>query len=467
MSSSVSSLSSVLAPTFTGVSKFGTSLQQVLSRAVGIASLPLDSLNAGLTTLNAKQTAIGTLNGAFSSLQNSAALLQTALSSTLLNSSISDAGVVSAAVGSGATPGTYSVEVLSLGAYSTALSVAPSTPVSDPTTQGLGGTLPLTLNTGGSNIILKPASSSLQDLAAAINSQAGASVQATLVNTGSTTSPNYRLSLRAANLGTSALTLTDASGTNLIATSTNGTQASYKVDGLSTPITSDNRTVTLAPGLTVSLLSQSVPGQATTITVSDNADGLASAFDSFAQTYNNAIDAVNQNHGQSGGALQGDSLLQSLTRVLSQLGTYDNGTPASALANYGVTVDKTGKLTVDSNAFQNAANANFPALLAVLGSSTGGGFLKKAADLLSSVEDPITGSLVTESATLTSEIARQQTKIGDEQAIISTLQSNLTAQISKADAAIASLESQVTYVTGLFGSFTGATNTQANGLSSL
>jgi hypothetical protein len=50
---------------------------------------------------------------------------------------------------------------------------------------------------------------------------------------------------------------------------------------------------------------------------------------------------------------------------------------------------------------------------------------------------------------------------------VSQLQTNLTAQISAADAAIAALESQVSYVTGLFAQFTGANSTQSNGLTTL
>jgi hypothetical protein len=43
----------------------------------------------------------------------------------------------------------------------------------------------------------------------------------------------------------------------------------------------------------------------------------------------------------------------------------------------------------------------------------------------------------------------------------------LTERASKADAAIAQLESQVSYVTGLFAQYTGASNTQNNGLTTL
>lgn len=472
MSTSSSSLASAVAsltapPTFTGVSKFASSLQQVLTRAEGIAALPLDTLEAGLTTLQNQQSAAAGLGATFASLQQSVAALQTAASSTLLNSTVSDGGVVSVSVGQGALAGTYSISVNSLGSYSTALSNAGTAAVTVPTTQGISSSTTFTLSVGTATTSIKPASSSLSDLVTAINTQAAGQVQATIVNVGSTSSPDYRLSLAAVNLGSDQIALQDSSGSSLISESSAGALASYQVGGSSTPITSTSRHVTLAPGLTATLVGQSSSGQAATITVANDPTGLASAFSSFATAYNNATSALSQQQGKSGGALAGDSLINSLAGVLQQLGNFNNGSPASALANYGITLDQTGTLSVNTAAFATAANANFPALLATLGSSTTGGFLQLATNLLSGVEDSTTGLVPTEVTQLGNQITSQQNQIAAEQARVNTLQTNLTAQVSQADATIASLESQVSYVTGLFAQYTGATNTQNNGLTTL
>jgi flagellar hook-associated protein 2 len=464
--SPISSPVTISNPTFTGVSKFASSLQQVLARAVGIASLPLSSLQAGLTTLNNRQSALQTLDANFSNLQQSISQLQGTVNSGLLSPSVSNSSVVSATVGAGALAGTYSIEVDNLGSWSTALSNAGSTPVTDPTTQGITNAPSVTLSVGTSTTTITPASSSLQDLVSAINTQAAGQVQATLVNVGSTASPDYRLSLVANKLGANAVGLTDSLGANLISTSTPGVLASYKVDGTDS-ITSDSRTVSLSTGLTVSLVGQSVSGQATTISVQNDSSTLASAFSSFVTAYNSAASALSQEHGSGGGPLQGDSIVQSLGGVLSQLGTYTNGSPANALANFGVTLFSTGQLSFDSAAFTTAANANFSTLVSTLGTSTSGGFLQTAANLLSGVEDSATGTLPSEENSVAGQITTQQTLIANEQATVTQLQTNLTAEISKADAAIASLESQVSYVTGLFATYTGANSTQSNGLSTL
>jgi flagellar hook-associated protein 2 len=467
-STSAASAASLTAPpTFTGVSKFATSLQQVLTRAVGIASLPLGIDQATLTSLNTTQSGVQGLDTVFTTLQRSVSSLQSTLTSGLLSSSLSDSSTVSATVGKGAAAGTYTIAVDSLGAYSTALSNAGSVPVTDPTTLGISTSTTFTLTVGSTPTTITPASSDLQDLAGAINTQSGGQVQATLVNVGSTSSPDYRLSLQAANLGTAAIDLTDSSGHDLISTSTPGSPASYQIDGLSTPIGSNSRTVTLSTGLTVNLLGQSAAGASTTITVADNPSGLASAFSSFAGSYNAAVDAIAQYHGQSGGALEGASLLQTLTGVLNQLGTWNNGSPASALANFGITLDQTGQLSVDTTAFTKAANANFPALLSTLGGATTGGFLQAATNLMTGIEDQATGVLKTEEASVATQISTAQANLSSEQARVTQLQTNLTHQISQADSTIAQLESQVSYVTGLFARYTGAYNTQSNGLATL
>ena len=467
MSTSSTSAASLTAPpTFTGVSKFATSLQQVLTRAVGIASLPLNLDEQQVSDLQTTQSDLNGLDTAFTNLQQSVASLQNTITSGLLSASTSNSSTVTATVGTGATAGTYTISVGELGSYSTALSVAGSTPVSDPTSHGISKSTSYNLYLGTTKIAIAAASSDLQDLASAINSQSNGQVQATLVNVGSTSSPDYRLSLQSGTLTAGAVDLQDSSGNDLISSSTAGSPASYSVDN-SASIQSASRTITLSPGLTVNLIGQSASGASTTITVGNNASTLASAFSSFAGSYNAAVDAIGQYHGQNAGALEGDSLLQTLTSALDQLGNYTNGSPASALANYGITLDQTGQLAVDTSKFTTAANANFGQLLTTISNTTTGGFLQTAEFLLNGIEDPTTGAVKTEEKSVASQLKAAQTHVANEQAAVNQIQTNLTQQIALADSAIAELESQASYVTGLFAQYTGATSTQSNGLSTL
>jgi flagellar hook-associated protein 2 len=446
------------APTFNGQSQFAASLQQVITRSVGIASLPLETDQVTLNTLDSQQTDLGDLDTDFANIQSSVAAIQTALTSNSLSSSVSDASIVSANVGAGATAGSYSIEVDDLGSYSTALSNPGATAVTDPTSQGISSSTSYSLNLNGVPTTITPASTSLDDLATAINTQSGGQVQATVVNVGSNSAADYRLSLTATALSSQTLDLTDATGTSVIAQSTTGGPASYEVADLSTPLTSDSRTVTLAPGLTVNMLGENTQGQFTTITVGNSPTAVASALSTFAENYNQAVSDLAQYHGKNGGALEGDSIVSTLTNVLQQLSNYSNGSANTSLAGFGITVDDTGVLSVDTSAFTTAANANFSGLVATLGGSGTGGFLDTATNLLSSVEDPTSGSLKLEESNVATEVTAQNTTITNEQAKIAQIQSNITAQMVTADAAIAALESQVSYVNGLFYSITGNNN---------
>ncbi len=443
---------------FSGQSQFAASLQEVITRAVRIAGLPLAADEATLTTLNSRQAALKGLDTDFSNLQSSVFLLQTALSFESQATSVSDGGVVKATIGTGAASGNYSIHVTDLGAYSTALTNAGAPAVTDPTIQGISDSGQWTLNVNGTATTITPATTSLADLAAAINSQAGDQVQATLVNVGSNSAPDYRLSLSAVHLGDLSLDLEDGPAASVIAESHNGSLASYEVGGLSTSLTSDSRTVTLAPGLTVELLGQSPSAASTTVTVRNDPSALASAFSSFAKTYNQAVTDLAAHHGKNGGVLEGDSIVTTLTNVLRQLSAYSSGSPDSALANYGITVNASGQLSVNTAAFTSAANSNFSGLIATLGGTTTGGFLQAATTALNSVEDLTAGSLKIEEHTIAANIAAQNTSISNEQAKIALLQKNLTAEIVKADAAISSLESKLSYVNGLFFSITGNNN---------
>ena len=84
-------------------------------------------------------------------------------------------------------------------------------------------------------------------LAQAINTS-NAGVSATILNLGSPTAPDYRLSLQSTSLGPTTIQLNDGTQ-DLLTTLTTGTPAKYQVDGQpSTPISSNSSTVTIAPG---------------------------------------------------------------------------------------------------------------------------------------------------------------------------------------------------------------------------
>jgi flagellar capping protein FliD len=104
-------------------------------------------------------------------------------------------------------------------------------------------------------------------------------------------------------------------------------------------------------------------------------------------------------------------------------------------------------LSFDSSQF---SSDSVDALQNFLGSASTGGFLQAATNALTGVEDSSTGALPMAIQDLNNQITNQNSEITAENQKITDLQTNVTQQMAAADSLIASLESQKTYMTGLF-----------------
>jgi len=429
---------------FSGTSRYSSDFASVISRAVAIASLPMTQLQREQTTLNAESTALGTLNAKVTAVQNAISSLDTAVSQNSHSTSVSNGSAVSATTTADATNGTYTIQVTSLGAYSTAMSQDGLNVVSDPSTQTISSSSNPVYTLNG--VTITPASNTLNDLAAAIN-DSGQDVQATVVNIGSSGTPDYRLALQSTKLGAIAMQLNDGT-TDLFASGTpNGSTATYKVNGVEAAA-SDSRTITLAPGLTVNLL-----GEATsTITVGPAVDNISNALSSFVNAYNAAVDELDKHRGSNGGALGGQFVVSGIWDSLRSVGQYSDGSgnAISSLTDLGLSFDKDGHLAIDTTAFSDTARANSDQLASFLGSAIGGGFLKAATDAMDGLENSDSGILATAANSVNAEITNVGKRIDDQQTQVDQLQANLTAQMSAADALIAGLEQQATYLNDLF-----------------
>lgn len=445
MGSTSSASSSVTNPvTFAGQSTFSSSFQQVLQRAVSIASLPMQELEGEVSTLQSQQSDLNNMQLTFNSLTSALQAISTAMTGDVSATS-SDSTVVSAAAQSTTLPGTYSIQVSDTGSSTTTISNAGSTAVTDPSSGNISDSSSFTLTVNGTTTTITPDSDTLDSLASAIN-DANAGVSATIVNLGSNSSPDYRLSLTSTELGPDTIQLND--GTNdLLTTVQTGDDAQYTVNGNTTTQTSTSDQVTLAPGLTATLVS-AAPGQTVTITVAASEGNLSTALSGFATAYNAAVSAVNNETGQNGGALAGESLVYELQQALSQISQY-TATSGSVqdLSDLGLTLGDNGTLTFDSSQFDSQSAT---AIQQYLGGLTSGGFLQTATNALSSVADPTTGLMVAQFASVGAAITNDQSQISNDQTQVNLIQTNLQQQLSAADAAIAVLQEQNTYYTNLF-----------------
>jgi flagellar hook-associated protein 2 len=435
---------------FNGTSRFSADFQNVISRAVAIASLPIQQLQDEVSVLQGQSSELGTLSTDFTNLQSTINQLETATSSGLLAGTSSDTTVAQPTIASGAQAGTYTLEVTDLGSYSNTLSQAGSTPVTDPSTQDISGSSSFTLTVNGTATTITPSSGTLDSLVSAINSNAALGVQASIVNLGSSSSPDYRLSLQSTELGPDSIQLNDGTS-DLLTTIATGSPATYLVDGVQTPITSTSRTITLAPGVTVDLVGQNDSGDSTTITVAPNTNSIQNALSSFVNAYNSAFGELQNNVGKAGGPLQGDSVVYELTNALQSLGNFASGSGGiNSLASLGITYSQTGQLSFDASTFSSATASQIEGLTNFLGDTSTGGFLQFANNALTGILDPTTGLIPNATSSTQSQITSDNTLISNQQEQVSTLQTNLTAQLSASDALVASLEQNYDLIQGLF-----------------
>jgi len=448
MSSSLSNALTSIAPqtTTTGTSSFAASLQASVTRALEIAALPMQELQADQSTISGETSELSTLSGLFSTLQTSLQNIGSGTGSSTVQATVSDQSVATATVTGTPLPGAYTVQVLNAGSSSSAISNS-ATAVTDPTTEDISNSTSFTLTVGTSTYTLS--ADDLNDLATAINAS-GAPVQAVVVNLGSPESPNYQLSLQATGLGDVALQLND--GTSDLLTSLNtGSDATYAVDGQpappSTGITTDSSTVTIAPGLNVTLGAVGT----TTVTVASSLSSVSSELSSFVTAYNSAFAEVEKNTGQNGGALVGDSSVLDMQQALTQMITYAGGGGSiTSLAQLGVEFTQQGTLTFDPTVTAGMSSSQISDALSFLGNANTGGFLQYANNTLDSITDPSTGVIVTDTQSLQAQNTQDQSEITNDQAQLTLLQTNLQAQMAQANALITTLQNQTTFLEGLF-----------------
>lgn len=423
---------------FTGSSAFSSSLQNAINQAVAIASLPITQLTNQQTSITNQNDEVTTLNSKFSTLQSDVQAINEALTSSF-NADISDPSSVSATVGQGATIGTYTIQVDDPGSCSTMMTS---------TWNGASGAAQTyQLYIGTQEYDLTPTDNSATSVAAAINSQYGNLVHATVVNVGSSDSPDQRIALQSTSLASDQLDLKDANGDDLAAQQIAGEAAQYEVDNSGNVVSSDSPYVNIASGITVRLLAAS--GGPVTIDVTQDTSALGSALSTFATDYNAAVDEVDNNRGQSGGALQGQEIVNQLQQALANIATYGGGSGIS-FQDLGLTLGQDGHFTFDSNQFASIASTNLNGLDSFLGSPTGSGFLQAATGVLKTIEDPTTGLIPTTQSNLQTELTDLQSQISDKETQVNNLQTQLTTEMSSADASISTMEQQYSYLNEMF-----------------
>ncbi len=297
---------------------------------------PLTTASSQLSTLSAPLKAWQTMQSDLQALQTDAVTLSgTSLYQGISASSSDPAAVTASGTGQG-TFGSYQVSVSALMASEIDNSTGQA---SNTAALGLSGSLSI----NGTSVSVS-SSNSLSQLASAIN-DANAGVTATVMNTGSGSSP-YVLNL--ASTEGKAITWYDPNGIlqQLGILNANGTvnnqiqaarPASYAINGvaLTSPTNSDSSTI---PGVTLSFLGTT--GSAATVTVSQNTGAIQQAVSQFVSDFNQFLSDSQTNAGQ-GGAIEGDGTIGAVTNQLMSIvnsSVVSQPSSMSSLADLGISL---------------------------------------------------------------------------------------------------------------------------------
>lgn len=339
-------------------------------------------INTSLSSTQAKLSGLGQLQSALSVFQDLAQDLAGAGLST--RASVTAPKVLSAATSAAAAVGSHTIEVSQLAQQQVLLSAEADT---GDTPLGTGATTIVRVRAGDSTklITIDSRNNTLQGIADAFK-QAG--LDASLVRSSTGTA----LQLRSASGAAQALQITVAGDTTLrnlfngLAQTQAASDAVFTVDGKA--LRSASNTVTSAiPGATLTLTGTG----SSNLTIARDESQISKNVASFVSGFNALQDRLDSLQKSS---LKGNA---ALSQVSTQLGQLVRGPSADALEAAGLSVDRNGRLKLDS-ARLDAAVAADPEALTRLFTNEGRGFADVLASRLDTLADTrgVVGRAVTQ-----------------------------------------------------------------------
>ena len=452
----------------------GVDFGQVVTELAKVQRLPIDALNTKKTNLQSKLTDYGTLGDKLLALQSAANAIRLPTSFDRTTTTVSDDTKLTAQAGAGAATGSYTVQVTQLAkahqiTNSTAKAVAATT---TPIVSG-SGTFTFKVGTGANQTVTLNDGATLDDLRSAIN-DLGAGVTASVINTGTTASPAYRLTLTATNTGAANAVTVVADTTNLDFTNTSGTGGSSTLqagqnaivvigDPGQTTISIERESNVISdaiPDVTLTLKSKTVTTptpEPVTVNISTDPDSVKTNIKALATAYNDIVKFVNERttydiSTKTGGIFFNESTAKN---VLSQLRTALSGEVSGlptykSLGSIGFKTERDGTVTVDEAKLDAALASNYSATKALfISQSTSSGIadrVVKAVDFLDAVD---TGAFTVRKTAITSQIGKLTDEIGRKEDIASQYEERLRLQFASLDALLQKLKSQTSALQAL------------------
>lgn len=446
----------------------GLDFGQVVDQLVKVARLPVDRLADKKVSLNSKSTDYATLSTKLVMLQSAADKLRLSTSFDRTGTSVSDSTALSAAGSSTATAGTYSIRITQL-AQSHQLTNKAAKAVAATSTDivgGTSGTFTFRVGNGADQTVTLGSTATLEDVRTAVN-DLGAGVTASIINTGSDTTPAYRLVLTAASTGAANgvtivsddtdLDLDNSSGTGGVDTLQAAQDATVVVgDPNQNPVTltrSSNVVSDAIPGVTLTLL-KATGSSTVQVGVSRDVAAVKANITALATAYNDVVKFINERNTYDTATKKGGIFFNEPTvrGVLTQLRTALSSSVAglssvSTAGEIGFKTARDGTVTIDDAKLDSALASSYPAVKNLFinqTSSTGiAQLVNNAVDVL---DDAVSGALTLRKNGLTKQITELTAEIARKEDAVAQYEDRLRRQYAALDGLLGRLQSQIGFL---------------------
>lgn len=443
----------------------GMDLNSLITQMLQTEKQPLNALTTKKQDFNNQLSAFGRVKSDLDAFRSAVSSMQADLDFSATKTTSSSTTTLTATSTNTAVAGAYDIKVSTLAQAGVKASSARSNS-SDPIgadNLANGGPSSITLSAGDKSFnITVEATDTLATLRDKINSSTitgsdGKSstqslARASIINTGTSSDPKYKLVVSSTDKGTANDVTIDASADPALQsylgfTSAQDAQnAKFTVNGLEVE-RSSNTVTDVIDGVTLNLTdADKVNPKAATLTVAQDTDAVTKKVNDFTSAYNKLADTVSSLH-QKGGALEADN---SATSVIAQLqGVFNQpanvaGTDNRWLAQVGISFGKDGHLALDSSTFTKALGSNFNGTVSLF-TDTNAGFSHR---LYNAASDMLNNSGLVDSriSGIKSRAKYLDTSIDRENLRLDNVETRLRSQFAKLDSLLGTMKNTGNYL---------------------
>ncbi len=451
----------------------GLDFGQVVSELVKIQRQPIDALSQKKQNLESKSTDYTLLGTKLLAFQSAADKLRLSTGFDQNKATVSDEDVLTATSTTTAGAGSYSIQVTQL-AQSHQITNKAAKAVSSTTTDIVSGapaTFTFKVGTGSNQTVTLSDSATLEDLRTAIN-DLGAGVTASIINTGTESSPAYRLTLTGTSSGAAntitvvtddtTLDMTNGSGTggtDTLQSAKNATLVIGNPDDTTVTIQRESNVVTDAiPDVTMTLKT-TTSGTPITVNVARDPGKVQENIKALASAYNDIVKFVNDRTTydtttKKGGIFFNESTAKSILTSLrfAMSGEVSGLSTYTSIGQIGFKTERDGTMSVDDSKLSAALSENYTSVRALfLNQTTITGVAQRVTNAVDLLDDVESGSLTIRKNSIRDQISDLADDIARKEDAASRYEERLRLQFAQLDSLLRQMQTQSTFLQSRLG----------------